>query len=763
MIKLPEFIAIRARVKRILRPATRWGRVTLWSGGLSVLFIVLRWITSSAPGSKLSGWATFVTVVFALCAWWLTFRWVRQALRPITKLSRTTLWFGGLSILIYALGWLTGTRSSAKPGHWTEFFALVFAFCALLLSLRWAWRNIMWRLRHRLIVTYIFIGVIPIVLLMMMAGVSGYLFAGQFATYVAISNLQSELQHLKATNDALAVQLGAMERTGRWDQQVAADVFAISGENFPERTVTVWQGDEGFMLSTKGALIKARPAKVPDAIKGDFNGLVVDGDGLSLRAAKIFDHDGSRLVVISSVPITPELLRSATSSLGLVTLFTPGKANNIQIPPPPNSNPGDYKRVEAGVIPPPSNRFDRALVFYSAFSAIDWENGQSQDRAISVVTRPSVLYSTLFASLGDNAKIDVYVLLAIAILLGLVELAALFIGFRLSRSMTRAVADLYRATEHVNRGDLTHRIQIRGRDQMAVLEQSFNSMTESLVKFAAEQKRMQHMESELAIAYEVQNVLFPHKFPELASLEVYGVCRPARSVSGDYYDFIPLGSNRLVLAVGDISGKGISAALLMATAHAFVRAYSLEPDTASMQAASGDGAFSNVNRSISRRGDGAAQSWPSVGMLMTTLNYQLFRCTSPEKYATMFLGCYDAAMREMTYCNAGHLPPIMFAENGRVSRLDTSGTVVGLFDGAAYGESTIMMQPGDLFVAFSDGITESENDSGEFGEERLIALIQEHRHQPLPSIGDVIAGSVADWIGDAEQADDVTVVLARAR
>jgi sigma-B regulation protein RsbU (phosphoserine phosphatase) len=100
---------------------------------------------------------------------------------------------------------------------------------------------------------------------------------------------------------------------------------------------------------------------------------------------------------------------------------------------------------------------------------------------------------------------------------------------------------------------------------------------------------------------------------------------------------------------------------------------------------------------------------------MTTLNYQLFRCTSPEKYATMFLGCYNAAMREMTYCNAGHLPPIMFAENGRVSRLDTSGTVVGLFDGAAYGESTIMMQPGDLFVAFSDGITESENDSGEFG------------------------------------------------
>jgi sigma-B regulation protein RsbU (phosphoserine phosphatase) len=150
-------------------------------------------------------------------------------------------------------------------------------------------------------------------------------------------------------------------------------------------------------------------------------------------------------------------------------------------------------------------------------------------------------------------------------------------------------------------------------------------------------------------------------------------------------------------------------------------------------------------------------------MLMTTLNYQLFRCTPPEKYATMFLGCYDAAACELTYCNAGHLPPILLNGDGSLSRLDTSGTVVGLFDGEAYGEATARMQPGDLFVAFSDGVTEAENDSGEFGEERLIALIQEHRDQPLSRIGDLIAGSVKDWIGQAEQADDVTVVLARAR
>jgi sigma-B regulation protein RsbU (phosphoserine phosphatase) len=177
----------------------------------------------------------------------------------------------------------------------------------------------------------------------------------------------------------------------------------------------------------------------------------------------------------------------------------------------------------------------------------------------------------------------------------------------------------------------------------------------------------------------------------------------------------------------------------------------------------GTGFQSNGDRSLSIPGKDDAKTRPSISMLMGSLNNQLFRSTSPEKYATMFLGCYDAAMRELTYCNAGHLPPIMLSENGSLSRLDTSGTVVGLFDGEAYGESSIRMQPGDLFVAFSDGVTEPENDAGEFGEERLMALIQEHRHQPLSRIGEVITESVADWIGAAEQPDDVTVVLARAR
>jgi sigma-B regulation protein RsbU (phosphoserine phosphatase) len=313
----------------------------------------------------------------------------------------------------------------------------------------------------------------------------------------------------------------------------------------------------------------------------------------------------------------------------------------------------------------------------------------------------------------------------------------------------------------MNRGDFSHRIQVHTRDQMAALENSFNSMSASLSKLIAEQKEKQRLESELAIAHEVQTLLFPRQFSDLSALEVYGVCQPARTVSGDYYDFIPLRNDRLMLAVGDISGKGISAALLMATVHAFVRAYSLEPQHALKPALLGAGA--GGDRGSQCLTLDLPQGECAPGSLMSTLNYQLYRATPPEKYATMFLGCYDGASRTLTYSNAGHLPPIVLCHDGNVQRLEVSGTVVGLFDGVSYSESRLTMHSGDIFIAFSDGVTEPENEFGEFGEERLVELVRTHRDQPLTRISELVTGAVIDWIAGNEQPDDVTLVLARAR
>ena len=711
--------------------------------------------------------------------------WARRALHPKSKLGKTTLWFGYLALALEILRALFRASSGTMLSGWAAFISFLFVCFGCLLGLRWLRRVMLWRLRNRLIVTYVFIGVIPVILLIAMALIAGYLFAGQFATYVAMSDLQSELQHLDATNRSLATQFRSLARSGKLTEQLAGEISAASDENFRHRSITVWDGDRSFVLSELGRASSLAPLKAPPAIKGDFAGFVLDKDRLQLRVVRHSDDDTHHLTIISNVPITAELLRRATSELGSISLLPPdeesssptGYANRVSSDRQ-KAGSGDkividtgktqttyrvsrdqIRHVDAGTLPPPSGALDFRISFGTRFDVIDWQSGKSILGLMFVETRPSLIYATLFSTLGDKAGIFRDLLIGIAIFLGIIELVALFIGVRLTRSMTKSVSELYVATQHINRGELQHRIAVRTNDQMAALEQSFNSMTQSLANLIAEQKEKQRMESELAIAHEVQALLFPADLSGLRMLEVHGVCRPARTVSGDYYDFIPLTDTRLMLAVGDISGKGISAALLMATVHAFVRAYSLEPEKTVASVALGAG----VSRSALTLSRNGGEGEVSPATLMSTLNYQLFRSTPPEKYATMFLGCYDSASCSLTYSNAGHLPPMLVGGDGNVRRLETSGTVVGLFDGMTYDESSVAMHAGDIFVAYSDGVTEPENEFGEFGEERLIQLITQHRDQPLARISEAVTGAVAEWIAGGEQPDDVTLVLARAR
>jgi len=708
-------------------------------------------------------------------------------LHPTSKLGKSTLWFGGLALVLQLGRLISRSHSGSMLSVWATIITYVFVVCLILRGLRWSRQRLMWRLRNRLIVTYVFIGVIPIVLVFSMVLLAGYIFAGQFATYIALADLDTELQHLNSANASLAEQFKNLAREGKLTPQLAAEIASSSDENFQQRSLTVLEGGKGFEIAPGGKFSEAQ-IKLPDVDKGDSSSFVVDGGRLHLRSLKHVEAGGRHLIVLSNLPITSELLQRA-ARVGLISLYPPDQKNGINIgsgahfkagtttpsAAATTENPGvaesgkqspskqSAQNVEAGKVDQAATNFDPTFTWITPYSAVDWETGKELSTgAIMVTTRPSMLYNVLFGSLNAKGVVFIQILIGIAIFLGLIELIALFIGVRLTRSMTKSVGELYTATQHVNRGDLSHRIQVQTRDQMASLEESFNSMSASLANLIAEQKEKQRLEGELTIAHEVQELLFPRQISELSTLEVHGVCRPARTVSGDYYDFIPLLDDRMVLAVGDISGKGISAALLMATVHAFVRAYSLEPDLALVGAAVGGGE-STGDLQLYYRGNGNRDSRLSPGMLMATLNYQLYRSTPPEKYATMFLGSYDSAARVLTYSNAGHLPPYVIAKDGSVTQLDTSGTVVGLFDGMSYEESRVPMRPGDIFVAFSDGVTEPENEFGEFGEERLVELIQIHRDQPLSRISELVTGAVADWIGGNEQPDDVTLVLARAR
>jgi sigma-B regulation protein RsbU (phosphoserine phosphatase) len=197
----------------------------------------------------------------------------------------------------------------------------------------------------------------------------------------------------------------------------------------------------------------------------------------------------------------------------------------------------------------------------------------------------------------------------------------------------------------------------------------------------------------------------------------------------------------------------------MATIHSAVRAYSVEGVPALRQlqvVGNGPPVRSRVESLIE-----GAEVCP--GTLLSLLNHQLVHSTPQEKYATLFLAMYDTSDRRLTFSNAGHLPPLVLSGDGGVRRLEDGGTVVGLFDDIHYDEASIQFHPGEIFLAYSDGVTEPENDFGEFGEQRLIDLVQENRDLPLERITELVTAAVDDWIGGAEQPDDVTLVLARAR
>jgi sigma-B regulation protein RsbU (phosphoserine phosphatase) len=668
-------------------------------------------------------------------------------------------------------------------GLWVTLLSVVVIALFALLGFRWLRDKLLWRLRNRLIITYGFIGVIPAVLLVAMAFVTVYLLAGQFASFVVISEIDTQLRSVEAVNAAIANELAAHLERGETPAAQSLEGLKRNDAPWAHRQVCAWHGGDPLPLCATPA--GGAPFPLASFLPAQFRAITNDNGHLYLRVATSLQVKGRKLTVITSEPLDKDLVEKMAANLGEITLY-------MKAPPPVGPQPEDPKKLSpplvgfedqkkrglvvresrggmvlesgneqldlaftAGTIPATASSFDREISFGTPLPVVDWRNGaQRRDgAAVRVQTLPSVLYGRLFASLGDFAKGVESGLLALAIVLGVIVLLALLVGARLTRSITGAVAQLYEATQHINRGDFSHRIEVRERDQLAELQSSFNSMTASLEKLIAEQREKQRLENELAIAQEVQAQLFPQQISQLESLEVHGFCRPARTVSGDYYDFLHISSDRLGLAVGDVSGKGISAALLMATIHSAVRAYIMEgiPALNAPVLAGGDGGNGHTGVEVS----------PSA--LLTLLNRQLYHTTPMEKYATLFLGMYDGRDRKLTYSNAGHLPPLLIAPNGSLRRLECGGTVVGLFDEVAFEEGTVQFGPGDLFLAYSDGVTEPENDFGEFGEARLIEIVREHLHLPLQRISEVVTAAVDDWIGANEQPDDVTLVLARAR
>jgi sigma-B regulation protein RsbU (phosphoserine phosphatase) len=253
---------------------------------------------------------------------------------------------------------------------------------------------------------------------------------------------------------------------------------------------------------------------------------------------------------------------------------------------------------------------------------------------------------------------------------------------------------------------------------------------------ADEVAQRERLNREVEIAREVQERLFPQTLPPILGIDYAGACRPALGVGGDYYDFLALPGGQLGIAIGDVSGKGIAAALTMA----------------SLQA--------------SLRGE-ATRMTEDLAALVSNVNRLVYEASSANRYATFFYGQYNPASRQLAYVNAGHNPPMLFhraAGEWQLSRLETGGTVVGLLEKFPYQQGSVTIAPGDLFIAFTDGMSEAMNAADEeWGEERMIATIRSCAGlSPAETIARLMQAADA-FVAGAKQHDDMTLVVLQSK
>jgi sigma-B regulation protein RsbU (phosphoserine phosphatase) len=731
-----------------------------------------------------------------------------------TGLAGAAFWLGVWFVVLFVRRWI--------PGGFGTFLGIMQFFVGLALiavagPLIWQLvrKHMLWSLRNKLVLTYLLIGLAPVVLFVTLVSVVAYIAAGQFSIHLADSRLQAELGQMSIENEHRAERIAQdLEHLSPGSVDASTGVIAETERSIASELprMRLHREMQAFLNGVPVKFDSGQRGKTPfglppwaTELNGDhYSGMVLDGNELYLVAVQQQKwKDGRIFSLMSSLPVDGAVLTIVAEGLGHASLL-PVRAGNpsneakegsstaeadqrslAAAAPKPNepvSNTAQPRAVEkapkptrgswivGGTEPPGVNVADLPVSFTSTLPITDWDSGRPDSVFFAVESRPSLLYNQLFgASLsGIVTNVLRIAIVVLCIVFAIIELLALWMAIRLSRTITASVADLYSATQHIDRGDLDYRIGVQRTDQLAELSRSFNTMAGSLKRLLEEQKEKERLQSEISIAQEVQANLFPLHAQGLDTLELHGVCRPARSVSGDYYDFLVFHEeahsgmvNRretgVGIAIGDISGKGISAALLMATLHSAVRAYRF----ASEELVYSESSVAGLMASREARGGDFDELFQSPGRILSLLNRHLYRSTQPEKYATLFLSHYDAGSAMMTYSNAGQLPPLVLSRDGSIRRLDKGGTVVGLMDGMHYEEDRFKMQPGDIMVAYSDGVTEPENDFGEFGEERLMEVVARYRDQPLHVISSQVMQALDAWIGADEQPDDITLVLAR--
>ena len=672
-------------------------------------------------------------------------------------------------------------------------------------------RLLLWRVRRRLVITYLFVGLTPIVLLVVLGYLAAMLGSGQ--AMVRLVTVEYNVTERQAREGARAVAEALLDAPANEAaaQRALEEQARVLQAVLPGARLAAWRGAEGEAAASLG---EGEPARLASAPEGEHVRGVGADDGRAgeplpawlrgradwsalsylpppddspnafgtpyLRALTRRSAGGRAVAVLVTVPISRALVESFRESTGAkVRPFFPvanvvtgqGPGVNITV----GDEEEERRRAAAGgralprkVVDFSRDQFGEPLpgtlftdFWFPVFlPTTDWTNGeQGSNWAFMVDWSWSAVWRQFWGG-GDIGEFWWVLLVYTAAAFLVLEILALLSAAWMTRAVTGTVHKLYRATEFIKRGDFSHRIRMRTRDQLGELALAFNEMSANIENLLAERVERERLEREVEIAAEVQAQLFPRSVPELRTAEMTGECRAARGVAGDYYDYIEVAPGLVAFALGDVSGKGISASLVMSNLQASLRAQAAivaeRVRLAGRQAQAATGGVVAVSGAQAAELSGGM----TVGPMVASINGQLCRSTDSNRFATLFLALYDDRARTLRYTNAGHNPPILVRADGRVERLTEGGTIVGTFDFVEFEEGHVALGDDDLLVIFSDGLTEAQNSHGEeYGEERLVRLAADRRRDTAENLRRAIFDEVDKWTGEAERYDDQTLVI----
>ncbi len=710
------------------------------------------------------------------------------ALLPGERPSRWRVWrnwllrtFPGralvLGLAIKVITWPLGFAIALPPaidaidmvGSLALLFALAYGITRFTV---WSKRRLLWRVRRKLILSYVFVGVVPALLVITFFLLAGLILAFNVSSYLVQSRVryltdqarflaqtvQLEVQRAgsaAAVAEALDRRQSSTEtrypfisiavvpiaelackvepaQAARVPKVLPTQLPALAGgwQHLPAPvTLPTWIGCDGFsgLLAYNAAPSSAAADQPPQT-------------RLLMRAVALPEVPNPAWAVVLDMPLSTTIEQRIQQETGIrmgeVTAFL---ARGVQ---PVVGRPVEDRPLEPDEGPALSLNQARWVVF---LDHVDWATGEPESASVGILINTFEIYDRISVvspvGLGQMnfGQVLLFVLAVVAGLFLIIQSVALVIGFVLARQITGAVHDLFTGTQHMRAGNFGYQIPVRARDQLGELAESFNLMTGEVTTLLGEMAEKGRLEQEMFAAREIQQKLLPTGPVKTTGLLVNAFCEPAREVAGDYYDFLPITDTILGVLIADVAGKGLAAGLYMAQLKVIVQSLSrLHHEPKAFLIA--------VNKVVSANLDG-------------------------KSFITMTYGVIDVERREMTFARAGHCPLIHVPANQpagmrKARMLTPDGLVVGLQidDGTMFDnllqEQTIAVEPGDLIVWFTDGISETMNEAFDcFGEHRLAQVVEQYAHLPFDQLRSYILAELRAFAGGADQHDDMTMIL----